>query len=99
MLNNSIILQNLTEEQLVKLITKVFTEQLKEFKKELNQTSEGRLLSIKELSEHAGVSEQTIRNWILEGKVEAKRIGRRVLIEQTQFDAGLSEVKSLKYKR
>jgi excisionase family DNA binding protein len=67
--------------------------------KEKPEPTENRLLSVKQLSEFAGVSELTIRNWIKEGKVEAKRIGGRILIEQTQFDAGLSEVKSLKYKR
>lgn len=63
------------------------------------KTAENKLFSVKELAEYAGVSELSIRNWITEGKIVAKRIGRRVLIEQTQFENGLSEVKSLKYKR
>jgi excisionase family DNA binding protein len=63
------------------------------------QTFDPKLYSVKELSVYAGVSELTIRNWIIEGKIEAKRIGRRILIDQNQFEKGLSEVKSLKYKR
>ncbi|PVX47220.1 excisionase family DNA binding protein [Flavobacterium sp. 103] len=63
------------------------------------QITETKLNSVKELSVYAGVSELTIRNWIKEGKIEAKRIGRRILIDQHQFKKGLSEVKSLKYKR
>lgn len=63
------------------------------------EATENKLYSIKQLSEYAGVSELTIRNWITEGKIQAKRIGRRLFIEQTQFAKGLEEVKSLKYKR
>lgn len=55
--------------------------------------------SVKSLALLSGVSELTVRNWITEGKIQAKRIGRRVFIEQSQFEKGLEEVKSLKYKR
>jgi excisionase family DNA binding protein len=63
------------------------------------QPKENKLFSVKDLAVYAGVSELTIRNWIIEGKVKAKKIGRRLFIEQSQFESGLSEVKSLKYKR
>jgi hypothetical protein len=58
-----------------------------------------KLHSVKSLSLFSGTSELTIRNWIKEGKIQAKRIGGRIFIEQTQFANGLEEVKSLKYKR
>lgn len=61
--------------------------------------TENKLLSVKSLAKLASVSELTVRNWISEGKVQAKRIGRRMFIEQSQFISGLEEVKSLKYKR
>jgi excisionase family DNA binding protein len=60
---------------------------------------ENKLYSVKSLSTHAGVSELTVRNWIIEGKIQAKRIGRRLFIDESQFEKGLEEVKSLKYKR
>ena len=63
------------------------------------QNKENKLFSVKDLAVYAGVSELTVRNWIIEGKVKAKKIGRRLFIEQNQFEKGLSEVKSLKYKR
>lgn len=63
------------------------------------QNTENKLYSVKELAKYAGVSELSIRNYIKEGKIKAKQIGRRLFIEQTQFEKGLSEVKSLKYKR
>jgi excisionase family DNA binding protein len=62
-------------------------------------TTESKFYSVKDLAKHAGVSELSIRNYIKEGKLEAKKIGRRILIDQSQFEKGLSEVKSLKYKR
>lgn len=61
--------------------------------------TENKLHSVKSLASLSGVSELTVRNWITEGKIQAKRIGRRLFIEQSQFAKGLEEVKSLKYKR
>jgi excisionase family DNA binding protein len=58
-----------------------------------------KIFSVKELADYAGVSELSIRNWILEGKIQAERIGRKIFIKQSQFEKGLEEVKSLKYKR
>jgi excisionase family DNA binding protein len=63
------------------------------------QKTESKLHSVKSLAEYAGCSELSIRNYIKEGKIKAKQIGRRILIDEKQFEAGLSEVKSLKYKR
>ena len=61
--------------------------------------TENKLHSVKSLASLSGVSELTVRNWITEGKIKAKKIGRRLFIEQNQFAKGLQEVKSLKYKR
>ena len=63
------------------------------------QQTEEKLYSVKSLAKEIKVSELTIRNWIKEGKIKAKRIGRRLFIEQSQFEKGMSEVKSLKYRR
>ena len=63
------------------------------------EETENKLHSVKSLALLSGVSELSIRNYIKEGKIQAKRIGGRILIEQSQFEKGLQEVKSLKYKR
>ena len=55
--------------------------------------------SVKELADHCGVAELTVRNWITDGKVKAERLGRRIFIEEEEFQKALSEVKSIKYKR
>ncbi len=61
--------------------------------------SENKLHSVKELSDKCGVAELTVRNWITDGKVKAQRLGRRIFIEEEEFQKALSEVKSIKYKR
>ena len=66
---------------------------------EKSNKSENKLYSVKDLAKYAGVTELSIRNWILEGKIEAKKIGGRIFIDKVQFEKGLEEVKSLKYKR
>lgn len=64
-----------------------------------NQNQKVRKRSIKELADHCGVAELTVRNWITDGKVKAQRLGRRIFIEEAEFQKALSEVKSIKYKR
>jgi excisionase family DNA binding protein len=59
---------------------------------------EKKLLSVAECAVFANVSELSIRNYIADGKIRAVRLGRRILIDQSQFES-LEEVKSLKYKR
>ena len=67
--------------------------------KHKEEPKQSKMLSVKEIAKFAGVSELSIRNYILEGKIQAKKIGRRILIDQKQFEDGLHVVKSLKYKR
>ena len=87
-----IAVENLIERIAIKTL-ELFTQS------QAQQKTENKLYSVKELSIYAGVSELSIRNYINEGKIKAKRIGRRILIDEKQFEDGLSEVKSLKYKR
>lgn len=65
--------------------------------KRINETP--RKHSVKELADHCGVAELTVRNWITDGKIKATRLGRRIFIEEEEFRRAQSEVKSLKYQR
>lgn len=87
-----IAVENLIERIAIKTL-ELFTQSQEQ------QKTENKLYSVKELSIYAGCSELSIRNYIKEGKIKANQIGRRIFIDQKQFEAGLSEVKSLKYKR
>ena len=71
----------------------------KKFDRLENQNQKVKKRSIKELADHCGVAELTVRNWITDGKVKAQRLGRRIFIEEAEFQKALSEVKSIKYKR
>lgn len=64
-----------------------------------NQNQKVKKRSIRELADHCGVAELTVRNWITDGKVKAQRLNRRIFIEEAEFQKALSEVKSIKYKR
>ncbi|WP_269223163.1 helix-turn-helix domain-containing protein [Flavobacterium sp. IMCC34518] len=96
-------MQNIHNLVLTPISVEQFTEKIAlrtiELLDQRNEKQSEKIYSVKELAEYAGVSELSIRNWILEGKIKADKIGRKILIKQSQFEKGLEEVKSLKYKR
>jgi excisionase family DNA binding protein len=94
---DNVILTPIAVESLIERIAARTFELLN--KSQEQQKTENKLFSVKELAKYAGVSELSIRNYIKAGSIQAKRIGRRILIDGKQFEDGLSEVKSLKYKR
>lgn len=56
-------------------------------------------LNVKEAAKLLNVSEQSIHNYIREGKIPAKKVGRPYLILKSDLLTKLGEVKSLKYQR
>lgn len=56
-------------------------------------------VTVKEASKMLNVTELTIRNYVKQGKIQAKKIGRRIVINLESLENSLNEVKSLKYKR
>ncbi len=56
-------------------------------------------LNVKEAAKFLNVSEQSIHNYIREGKIPAKKVGRPYLISKSNLLNELGEVKSLKYQR
>lgn len=57
------------------------------------------LYTVKEFSELTDSSEQTVRLWIKKGLIKGEKLGRKIYINESQFQEGLQEVKSLKFKR
>jgi excisionase family DNA binding protein len=55
--------------------------------------------NVKEAAKFLNVSEQSIHNYIREGKIPAKKVGRPYLILKSDLLTELGEVKSLKYQR
>jgi excisionase family DNA binding protein len=56
-------------------------------------------VTVKEASKMLNVTELTIRNYIQHGKIQASKIGRRLVINSESLENSLKEVKSLKYRR
>jgi excisionase family DNA binding protein len=56
-------------------------------------------VTVKEASKILNVTELTIRNYVKNGKIQASKIGRRIVINLESLENSLKEVKSLKYRR
>lgn len=72
------------------LLSQIYTKSIKEADTYLN---------VKEAAKFLQVSEQSIHNYIREGKIPAKKVGRPYLILKSDLLNELGEVKSLKYQR
>jgi excisionase family DNA binding protein len=56
-------------------------------------------VTVKEAAIMLNVSDLTIRNYVKNGKIQASKIGRRIVINLESLENSLKEVKSLKYRR
>ena len=56
-------------------------------------------LNVKEAAEFLKVSTQSVHAYIKKGFIKAQKVGRILLINRTELETSLKEVKSLKYKR
>jgi excisionase family DNA binding protein len=52
--------------------------------------------SLEEISEHLGVSKDTIRNWIKKGAIPYRRIGKQYKFKISEVDAWVDSGKSAK---
>lgn len=84
-------LQKLFEESSEKIVRSILDEKSKKPKE--------RFLTVEETAKHLKVTQQTVRNYIKQGKVKAKKTKGRVLVEYSSLDKLLEDVKSLSYKR
>jgi excisionase family DNA binding protein len=94
-MENVIQVQGITKDELFGLFNRI-EEKINSLS---NKQQAPKKHSIKELSKYCGVSQNTVRNWIAEGKVKAERLGGRIFISEEEFQKALSEVKSQKYQR
>lgn len=51
----------------------------------------GELLTVPEIAAELKLNQQTIRNWIDQGKLPANRMGRRVRVRREDFEALLAQ--------
>ena len=57
----------------------------------MSATWDDEYLTVKEIAEHLKLNQQTVRNWIDQGKLPAVRIGRRVRVRRTDIDRMLAD--------
>lgn len=84
-------LQQLFEDSTKRVVRSILEENSREPKE--------RFLNVEETAKHLKVTQQTVRNYIKDGRVKAKKTKGRVLIERSSLDKLLEDVKSLRYKR
>jgi len=85
-MQNSILLQNVSPETLVDLITKGVKIQLQEFKKNLNsQQADDELLTRDETCKFLSIDSSTLWAWTNKGKVQAYGIGSRRYYKRSQL--------------
>ena len=96
-MNNSIILQNVTRQDLVEIIEGAISEKIQELKPKPVENSI--YFTRKEVKELLRISYPTLHELIKTGKLKAYRIGGRVLFNKSEVEGSLEVIESLKYKR
>lgn len=96
-MNNSIILQNLTRQDLIDIFEGVLAEKLYEFSPP--PASKTEYLTRKEVAALLRISIPTLHELVKTGRLKAYRIGGRVLFNKSEVEDSLEEIESQKYKR
>ena len=90
-----------TQEELAKMIDSSIERRMNPLKELINKklNPQKKNVTVKEAAKMLNVSELTIRNYVKNGKIQASKIGRRIVINLESLENSLKEVKSLKYRR
>lgn len=96
-MNNSIILQNITRQDLIEIFEGVLSDKISELKPDPLPEIEN--LTRKEVKEKYRISYPTLHKLVNTGKLKAYKIGGRVLFKKSEVESSMEEIESLKYKR
>jgi excisionase family DNA binding protein len=90
-----------TQEELFEMIDSSIERRMNPLKELINKklNPQKKNVTVKEAAKMLNVSELTIRNYVKNGKIQASKIGRRIVINLESLENSLKEVKSLKYRR
>lgn len=95
-MKNSIILQELTPDELFSKIRELIAEELS---KKLELKTPPSYLTKQEVSDKLRLSLPTVTRLTSMGRLSGYRIGRRILYLSDEIDQALTEIETLKYKR
>lgn len=94
---NSIILQNVSPEDLKQIISDVVQEKLNQFQP--HQKNEIKYLTRKEVAALLKISLPTLNEYTKTGKLKGYRIRGRVLYKADEIEKSLTAIEPLKYRR
>lgn len=97
MKTNSILLQNLSQEDLKQLIKEAVDEKLTLLK--VSSKESPKYLTRKEVKNLLKISYPTLREYTKTGKLKGCRIGGRVLYRADEIEQSLKRIEPLKYRR
>ena len=92
----TILLHNITPEELKDMI---ITDLKIELENIINRANEQENYSVDEVSNLINCSKQSVYNYIKKGWLSASKIGRNYIIQKSDLESALKEVKSLRYRR
>lgn len=92
-MDNSILLQNVSPEQLTELMVKVFKTELEDFKKNLNTNDPDILLTRAEACEFLKIEQTTLYHWVKSGKVLCYGIANRRFFKKSDLLNSLTLLK------
>lgn len=93
-MHNSIILQNLTQEELEQIIDSKLEEQFAKLAKHLKNKSDGEELMTREQAcEFLSINSSTLWHWSNKGKVQAYAIGARRYYKKSELLKSIKPVK------
>tara|TARA_R110002049_G_scaffold268074_2_gene444568 strand:+ start:2806 stop:3099 length:294 start_codon:yes stop_codon:yes gene_type:complete len=90
-----------THEELLEMIDLSVAKRINPMQELINRklNPQKKNVTVKEAAKMLNVTELTVRNYIQQGKIQASKIGRRLVINSESLENSLKEVKSLKYRR
>ena len=93
----SILLQNITPEDLKQIISEVIEEKLTMFQPQANKTQ--KYLTRAEVKDLLKISLPTLNDYTKTGRIKGYRIGGRVLYCADEIKNSLTEIETMKYRR
>lgn len=96
MTTSSIIIQNITTDQLKEVIREVISEETQRIH---SKEAEPTYYTREEVANKLNIALSTLHEYTREGKIKAHKIGRRVLYTEENLHNALKEVPHIKYKR
>lgn len=94
---NNLFLSTHTTEELTGLISQAVKEAVKSIQAVPTNSTSEKLLTRKECSEKLKVSLVTLNDWSKRGLIQSYLIGGRVLYKDSEIEASLYQVKTVKY--